>query len=511
MKKLVILCLLLYIVVICSAQRQIDDYIDDAVSKAARYLEEKLPYNARIAIINNTFNDLEEDIFHQLEIKLINGNRGEIQLIARDKKILQLIEDELNFQYSGEVSDDELVSLGRKIAVEYIILISVEPQGESKYLFRIKAVSVETARIIASNAYTFQKQVRIQSQVITDYTLKQITYDDVSADIGTGDVYIGLGFHIHSEINIENLPKNIIDSASSSLSGPKNLCFVIDISGSMKGWKIKWVKREIKRFLRKNIGENDFISVVAFDDTFDEIIRSKLIKNKNDIEWCINEINEKLRPRGGTMIAQGLRKGYELIKVNKKNGYINCVLLFTDGESNQEYDKEDVKKIVAENKNNDIATVSTIALSTSAKAFMTEVANIGGGLSLSVDPHNASRSMEKEMALLVNTANTALKNKDYRLDITLTAYEGVVFKDASNERTGLNDDSAYYSIDIKEDEYKTIWIKASLGKKAIQTGGVLSLEITGDTLPTRKRQISLKSPYITTHNKTKVFSVYHKF
>jgi hypothetical protein len=50
---------------------------------------------------------------------------------------------------------------------------------------------------------------------------------------------------------------------------------------------------------------------------------------------------------------------------------------FTDGESNQEDDKEEVGKIALENENNDIATISTVALSTPARAFMTETAVIG--------------------------------------------------------------------------------------------------------------------------------------
>jgi Mg-chelatase subunit ChlD len=514
-KKSFIIGLLLYLyVVICSAQQPIDDYIDDAVSQATQYLENRLPRSANITIVNNTSDELEEAVFHQLEINLVNGEK--IRVLERNKKNLQLIADELHFQYSGgEVSDDSLVALGRKLGAQYIVLVSVKPQGGSKYLFRVKAVSVETAQIIASNAYTFQRQVSIQSHVMVDYMLKQITYDEISAHIRTGDVYLGLGFRIHSEVNIENLPQDIIDSASSSRSEPKNICFVIDISGSMgddiyeKTKKIEWVKREIKRFIENNIGENDVISVVAFDDTFDEVIHSKLIKNKNDIEWCISQIKE-LNPRGGTMIAQGLRKGYELVKVNKKADYINCVILFTDGESNQGYDQEEVKKIVAENKSNDIATISTVALSTSAKAFMTEVANIGGGFSLSVGPHNASRSMEKEMVLLANAATVTLKNKDHRLDIKLSAHEEVIFRDVSREHTGWNGDFAYYSIDIREDEYKTIWIKASLGQNVIRTGSILSLEVTGNTLLTNKYQIFLKPPYVTTYNKTRILSIYHK-
>jgi Mg-chelatase subunit ChlD len=497
---------------ICSAQQHIDDYIDNAVFKAARYLEDRLLPNVRVAIANDISSELEETVFGILERNLVDGNK--ICVVERDKKNLQLIEDELRFQYSGEVSDDTLTRLGRKLGAQYIVLVSAgKPQGGSEYSFRVKAVSVETAQIIASNEYKFQRLVQIQSRVIADYKLKQITYDKISSDIQTGDVYLRLGFRIHSEVNIENIPQDIIDSAPSSHSKRNNICFVIDISGSMveridnhETNKINWVKRELKSFFEKNIDENDFISVVTFNDESHEIIKSRHIQNKDDIAWCISEI-EKIIPGGDTVIAQGLKKGYEWVKVNKRDDYNNCVILFTDGQSN---DQEEVKKIVAENKNEDIATISTVALSTSARDFMAEVAALGGGLSLFVDSNNASRSMEKEMSLLANAAAADLKNKEYRLDITLTAHEGVVFKDASEEHSRLNNELAYYSIvDIKEDEYKTIWIKASLGQSAVQTGSsILDIKVISNTLLTSSHQVFLKPPYVTTYNKTKILIVY---
>lgn len=512
MKKPFILGLLLYVYAAAGfAQQRLDDYIDEAVSKAAGYLEARLPSSANIAIVNDSSDELAETISYKLEINLVNG-RKKNHVLARNKEILKLIEDELDFQYSGEVSDDSLVALGHKLGAQYLVLISVKPQGGSKYLFRIKAVSVETAEIIASAEYPFQRQINILSKVIGNYMLKQATYDEISSSIQSGDVYIKLGFRVHSEINIENLPEELIDAAPSSYGQRKNICFVIDISGSMSGYigeaiKINWVKREMEQYFKKNIGTNDVISAVVFNDTFDEIIISKCIKNNDDIEWCIRQIKEKLVSSGNTMIAPGLRRGYELVKVNKKEDYSNCVILFTDGESN---DKEDVKNIVRENKNQDIATISTVALSTDdAKKFMTEVATLGGGLSLFVDSRNAARSMEKEMAMLVNATAPMLKDKVHRLDITLAAGDEVIFKDASEECTSWNNDFAHYTIDIREDEYTAIGITASLGQNAIQTGSILGIEITGNTLLTTKHQISLKPPdVVTSEDKTKILTIF---
>jgi Mg-chelatase subunit ChlD len=465
------------------AQQHLPDYIDEAVFKAARYLEQRLPLDARVILVNDPSKEVEEAVFHTLESNLVNADK--LEVVERNEKILHLINEELNFQYSGEVSDDSLVALGHKSGAKYIVLISVNPQGNSIYRFRIKAVNVETARIVASQEYRFQRQVAIQSRIIVDYRLTQLTYDQDSEAIGEGDVYLGLGFSVHSEINIENIPRDNIEQAASSDLNRKNICFVIDISGSMGGpidqgtEKINWVKREIKQFFEKNIGENDVISVVVFDDKSDEIIQSKRIKDKGDVASCISTIEEKLSPRGGTMIAQGLRKGYDLVnKINEKDEYINCVILFTDGESNQEYDKTEVKKIVAEHRAKGIATLSTVALSTSARSFMTEVAGIGGGLSLFVDSNNASKPRNKELDLMVTAAAATLKNREHRLDIKLSAPEGVTFTDASAEHTGLTPEFAHYRMDVTENEHKIIWLKASLDSKAVQNGGITDVAIT---------------------------------
>jgi Mg-chelatase subunit ChlD len=512
MKKLCILGLLVFgYGALGSAQQRIEDYIDEAVFKAARYLEDRLPSKARIAIFNNPSQEVEEAVFHTLESNLVNGDK--LDMLERNETILHLINKELDFQHSGKVSDDSLKSLD-KLGAQYIVLIWVEPQGGSLYDFWVKAVNVKTTKIMASSKeYRFQRQVAIQSQVMVDYRLIQRTYDGIASN----RTYLKLGFRIHSEINIENLPKEIIDSAPSFQGKRKNICFVIDISGSMdelmmdrETKKIKWVKREIQNFFKKNIGEHDIISVVIFDDQSDEIIRSKRIENKADIEWCISTIEEKLYSRGGTIITPGLKKGYELVRVNKNDDYINCVILFTDGESNEASDKEAVKELVAKKKNEDITTISTVALSTSSKAFMTEVAEIGRGLSLFVDSNNAARSMENELALL---ANATLKNKEYQLGIKLSAHEGVIFKYVSDARWNRNHDLAYYTFNIREGEEKFIEVTAVLGENALQSesGGILDIDITSNTLLTSKHQVFLTSPtYSHAYKKTRVLETWHQ-
>jgi hypothetical protein len=105
---------------------------------------------------------VEEAVFHTLESNLVNGDK--LDMLERNETILQRINKELDFQHSGEVSDESLVSLGRKLGAQYIVLVSVKPQGGLKYLFRIKTVNVETAQITASNEYRFQQQEQFRAR-----------------------------------------------------------------------------------------------------------------------------------------------------------------------------------------------------------------------------------------------------------------------------------------------------------------------------------------------------------
>jgi hypothetical protein len=496
---------------LCFAQQRPVDYIDEAVFKAARYLEDRLPPGARVVLVNDPSQEVEEAVFHPLESTLVNADK--LDVLERNARILHLIQEELDFQYSGEVSDDSLAALGYKVGAQYIVLISVNPQEGATRRFRVKAVNVETAQIRASNEYPFQRQVAIQSRVMIDYRLNQLTYDGVSQGIGEGEVYLGLGFRISSELNIEELPRDHIEAAVSSTVNRKNICLVIDISGSMDDpidqgiRKIDWVKRELERYFRNAIHAQDVISLVAFTDTFQEVIPSKRIEHEADREWCIGKITA-LHPGGNTRIAPGLRRGYELVTATKKDEYSNRVILITDGLS---ADREEVKKIVEEHKNTDIATFSTVALclDDDSRTFMLTVVELGGGFFLPVDATNVSRPMNRELDLLVNAVAATIKNKEHRLDIKLSAHEGLTFTDASGEHTGLSPGFAYYRIEVTEGEHAIIWIKAALGPKAVQSGSILDIAIASSTLLTRTHRILLKPPDdVTSYDKTGILGVY---
>jgi hypothetical protein len=73
-----------------------------------------------------------------------------------DRRNLDTLKQELNFQYSGEVSDETAVSIGRRLGAQCIISGYVEPFGDS-YRLLIRAIDVQTAQIKAMRNYVIQR------------------------------------------------------------------------------------------------------------------------------------------------------------------------------------------------------------------------------------------------------------------------------------------------------------------------------------------------------------------
>ena len=71
-------------------------------------------------------------------------NSGKLDVL--DRKNLALIDEEMTFQASGEVSDVSMQSFGQKLGAESIISGSMEDLGEY-YRIRFRTLNVETARV----------------------------------------------------------------------------------------------------------------------------------------------------------------------------------------------------------------------------------------------------------------------------------------------------------------------------------------------------------------------------
>lgn len=105
-----------------------------------------------------------------------------------------------------------------------------------------------------------------------------------------------------------------------------NLCLVLDRSSSMRGAKLDQLKEAVS-YIVKRLGSGDILTVVAFDNRAETIVRCERGTHVDDILECI----KTLQPGGGTEIAQGLEMGINEMLAGSGDGRLNFLILLTDG------------------------------------------------------------------------------------------------------------------------------------------------------------------------------------
>jgi len=134
------------------------DDLDLTIREASTYLNEKIPSRSKIVILNieSTSDALSNYIIEELIANAVNDNNFTVV----DRKQLNEIREEMNFQLSGEVADDQAVQIGHIFGAQSIVSGRISPMGEN-YRFSVRALSVETATIQAQ----FNKNIPIGSTI----------------------------------------------------------------------------------------------------------------------------------------------------------------------------------------------------------------------------------------------------------------------------------------------------------------------------------------------------------
>jgi TolB-like protein len=99
---------------------------------------------------------LADYVIDELTGCIVNGGK----IVVVDRQNLALIQQEMNFQLSGEVSDDSAQEIGRKLGAQSIISGSIEDLG-SYYRLRFRVIEVVSAAIQLQPS----KNVRKDSQI----------------------------------------------------------------------------------------------------------------------------------------------------------------------------------------------------------------------------------------------------------------------------------------------------------------------------------------------------------
>jgi hypothetical protein len=120
-----------------------------AINNSFNTISRSLPANSKIALINITSPNRDESNFVLEELTVLFVNSRKFTIV--DRQTLNAIRQERNFQLSGEVSDETIISIGNFTGADLVITGSISGVGEMRRL-RLRALDVKSAEILVTSS-----------------------------------------------------------------------------------------------------------------------------------------------------------------------------------------------------------------------------------------------------------------------------------------------------------------------------------------------------------------------
>ena len=131
--------------------------LETGLKNTVNYFENRLPRGTKLAVLNlsSVSPALAEYVIEEIIGYFANSNS--LIMVERGNTDLRLLQQEMDFQYAGEVSDETVLSLGRKLGAQTVVTGSIT-LTDDVFRLRIRAIDIESAVI----------QGQINSNIATD-------------------------------------------------------------------------------------------------------------------------------------------------------------------------------------------------------------------------------------------------------------------------------------------------------------------------------------------------------
>ncbi len=118
--------------------------LDDAIKKMSESIISNLDADSKIVILNfdSTSKKMSDYLIDELSGRIVNDNH----LVVVDRRNLDLLQNEMEFQLSGEVDDTSAQAIGKKLGAQFIVLGNIEFIGDV-YRLVSRTIAVETATL----------------------------------------------------------------------------------------------------------------------------------------------------------------------------------------------------------------------------------------------------------------------------------------------------------------------------------------------------------------------------
>lgn len=220
-------------------------------------------------------------------------------------------------------------------------------------------------------------------------------------------------------------------NASGKVRTPLNLSIVIDKSGSMSGAKLDHAKLAAK-YVVDQLGADDYVSIVEYDDRINVVSTSNRVADKALLRKRIDAIEAG----NTTNLGGGMLEGCKQAKSTYQPGYVNRVLLLSDGLANEGITSvEELQRIAkAQNLEHGIS-ISTFGLGLDYNEnLMTNLAEYGSGNYYFIEnPEQISSIFQKELNGLLNVvAQNAVLTVELPAQATLEKVFGYKYEQSGN-------------------------------------------------------------------------------
>ena len=214
--------------------------------------------------------------------------------------------------------------------------VSVSPTSTFRTTYNTAAASVLLSNIRRGSDTR-------HSMVRTEELLNYLSYDlaspqdrmfEVTKELGTigGKTMLFLGIQ-----------------GKKTLPSRQNICFLLDVSGSMSGRSEQMLMSMFSVLSRMNDG--DIFSLVTYSSTDHVVVNGLKLRKDRDIEELLEVIAKNVYISGATYGSAGIEKAYEIIEKNKIKDGVNRVIILTDGDLNFGItDKDGLKGLIEKKK-----------------------------------------------------------------------------------------------------------------------------------------------------------------
>ncbi|GHT60627.1 marine proteobacterial sortase target protein [Bacteroidia bacterium] len=180
---------------------------------------------------------------------------------------------------------------------------------------KINDIESKTHSIKLENNTVSAKNIKLDRDFVLDIKLAEQAFSKgYYKELPNGKKVVYLSFFPDIEIEQKHTPKDYV--------------FVIDISGSMTGFKLEQTKGAVLKCL-KQLNPNDRFNVIVFDHEC-EFFRNTLVEFNSDNYEEAKRYIQLLCARGGTELFKPLQKAIQMFGKEK------IIFLFTDGQVGNE-------------------------------------------------------------------------------------------------------------------------------------------------------------------------------